>query len=431
MSDANISITEVKISEIIPNDKNPRIWSTQEKEQLKQSIKEFGFTEPIILNGHPSRKNSLIGGHFRMVCAKELGMKTVPVVYVSIEDEARESELLLRLNKNTGQFDWDILLKEFQVDFLLGTGFGELELAEHWNSLLSTEVDNFEIEENIRDISEVLVKEGDLWRLGEHRLICGDSTDPEIISRLMGGIKTSMIYTDPVYGIGFDYDSGLSTKNKYGGSKKTDKWKNLTQYQEFLEKCLGNALLHSSADLHVFIWNDQNHIGIVQDIYRKAELKPQRVLYWMKDNFSPVPHIAFNKAVEPCIYATRGKPFLTKGLENLHEFLNRDIATGSRSFDDLLDYFELWLVKRKAGQEYLHPTEKPVTLHERPLRRCSKPGDVILDMFAGSGSLMVACEQMRRRAYMAELDPVFCQVIVDRYEALTSEKAVLLGGPND
>ena len=423
-----ITVEYVSPDLIKPNPKNPRVWQATEREELKKSLERFGCTEALVVNNHPNRAGNIISGHFRYdIMVKELKYKTVPVIFVSLETEALESELLLRMNQNGGSFSWD-LLKDFDMNLLLESGFGELELGVHWDALLGTEQDTFSPEKALAEHNEVYVKTGDLWQLGSHRILCADSTEPENITRLMDGNTAQMINFDPVYGINFDYNSGLTTKGKYGGTTTIDSWKNLGEYKAFLKACFESALPHCDKDLHVYTWNDQNHIGIVQELYRELGLKPQRVLYWLKDNFNMVPGVAYNKAVEPCIYGTKGKPFLAKGIENLHEFLNRDIATGTRAFDDIADYFELWLVKRKAGQDYLHPTEKPVTLYERPLRRCSRPNDIILDMASGSGTVIVACEQMKRRAYMCEIEPRFCQVTIERYEALTGEKAVLVSG---
>ena len=135
------------------------------------------------------------------------------------------------------------------------------------------------------------------------------------------------------------------------------------------------------------------------------------------------PQVAFNKAYEPCLVGTIGKPYLNESVTNLTEILNRDIQPGNRTLDDIGDYLDIWIAKRLNGQDYVHPTEKPPTLHEKPLRRCTKVGDCVIDLCAGSGSILTACHQMKRRAFMIEQSPIFTQVIIDRYETLTGEKA--------
>ena len=138
------------------------------------------------------------------------------------------------------------------------------------------------------------------------------------------------------------------------------------------------------------------------------------------------PQVAFNKAYEPCVYATRGKPYLAPNLNNLNELLNKDIANGNRAIDDIIDTLNIWLAKRLPSADYEHPTEKPPTLHEKALRRCTKPNDIALDLFAGSGSTLIACEQMKRRCFTAELEPIFCDLIIRRYESITGIKAKLI-----
>jgi DNA modification methylase len=177
---------------------------------------------------------------------------------------------------------------------------------------------------------------------------------------------------------------------------------------------------------HVFMYCDQNYIGLLQTLMTEHGLKNRRVCLWIKNNFNMVPRVAFNKAYEPCVYATCGTPFLSPNSQNLTEIMNKDIAVGNRTIDDIVDIFDIWLAKRESSQDYQHPTQKPVTLHEKPLKRCTKVGDIVLDVFGGSGSTLIACEQMMRTALLSEIEPVFCQVIIDRWEALTSHKAVKL-----
>ena len=144
---------------------------------------------------------------------------------------------------------------------------------------------------------------------------------------------------------------------------------------------------------------------------------------WIKNNQNLTPQIAFNKAFEPCIYGIRGKPFLSPTLNNFHGILNKEVTTGNRIIDDVLDHFNIWLAKRIAGITYEHPTEKPPTLHEKPLRRCTKPGDNVLDLTAGAGSTLIACEQLKRTAYLCDIEPIFCDLILNRFEQYANIKA--------
>ncbi len=394
---------------------NPRTHSTEQEAQLTESIKRFSVVEPIVVNGAANRKNIVIGGHFRLAVLKKLGYRTVPVVYVSISSLEREKELNLRLNRNTGDWDWS-MLKEFDSDVLLDVGFTSDELSAAWDGLLETEDDAFDVEKELKKIKKPKTKPGDYYELGPHRLICGDSRDAAVVRTLMGRTQASMLYIDPPYNIGLDYSKGISHTQAYGG--KTDDKKSVEQYRAFLKAILGNALAAGMKDLHCFLWCDENWTWLVQELYRELGITHRRLCCWIKGNFTLTPGIAFNKAMEMAVYGTVGKPYLAPAVTNLSELLDKEVGSGNRQIDDLLDLFQIWACKRLHSSEYQHPTQKPPTLHEKPLRRCTKPGDIILDTTAGSGSTMVACHQMKRRAFLCEIEPIFCDLIVERAKAL-------------
>jgi len=412
---------EVEISLLNSSEYNPRKWSTKAIQDLTESIKRFGLIDPIIANGADNRKNIVIGGHFRLKIAKDLGFHTVPVIYLNISDIEKEKELNLRLNHNTGEWDYEIL-REFDMNLLLDVGFDDSDLSEVWDQQLSAEYDEFDITKELAKISEPKTQLGDLYLLGNHRLICGDSTDFEVVKKLMDGNQANVLYFDPPYNINLSYNDGISTNGKYGGEVNDDK--SSTDYSVFLEKVLSNGMGVAFPDLHIFTWCDENYIGLVQKLYQNLSIQQKRVCLWVKNNHNMTPQVAFNKVYEPCVYGIKGRPYLSQ-IKNFNEVLNKEIQTGNQLPDDILDLFSIWLVDRKAGQTYVHPTEKPVTLHEKPLRRCTKTNDIVLDLFGGSGSTLIACEQMNRRSFLAEISPQFCDVIVERYEKLTGRKAEL------
>jgi DNA modification methylase len=416
-----LTIHHIPINDLRPAKYNPRRWDEQATSQLKQSLKKFGFVDPIIANGAIKRHNVIIGGHFRWAVAKELGIKKVPVVYVNIPNLAKEKELNLRLNRNTGEFNLE-LLKKFDVELLLDVGFDDSDLENIWNDVLETEDDNYDSQEKLTQIKTAKTKPGDIYTLGQHRLICGDATDIKVVKKLARARSVNMIYCDPPYNIKLDYQSGISTKGKYGVSPTKDNMPD-EHYRNFLKNSLLNALSVSRKDCHVFYWCDEKYIGMLQDLYREHNVNPLRVCLWIKNNFNMTPQVAFNKVYEPCVYGTIGRPYLAKKSTSLNEVMNKEVGTGNRALDDILDLIDIWLVKRKSAKDYTHPTEKPPTLHEKAIRRCTKPGDTILDLFGGSGSTLVACEQMKRKCLIYEKEPIFCDLIIDRFQSLTSLKA--------
>ncbi|PJA87304.1 MAG: hypothetical protein CO141_00050 [Candidatus Moranbacteria bacterium CG_4_9_14_3_um_filter_42_9] len=423
MGKENLKITFVDVNSLKVAAYNPRKWDDAKKEKLKESIERFGLVDPIIVNSAPERKNIVIGGHFRLAVAKELKIQEVPVVYLNIPDIEKEKELNLRLNKNVGE--WDIeLLKSFDLGVLLNVGFDDGDLSAIWDDCLETEDDNFQEEKELAEIKETDIQLGDLFELGSHRLLCADAHDPQNIQRLMGGEKTSFAYCDPIFNIGVSYDKGIGGKQSYGG--KVDDNKSDAEYREFLKSGMQSALSVVNKDFHYFCYCDQKYIGMVQDIFRELGIGNKRVCMWIKNGQNPTPGIAFSKCYEPAVYGTVGSPYLSKSLQNLNEVMNKEIGTGNRLIDDILDELDIWLVKRLAGNEYEHSTSKPPTLHEKAIRRCTKPGDIILDLYGGSGSTLVAAEMLKRRAYLTEIEPRFCQLIINRYEKLTGQKARLI-----
>jgi DNA modification methylase len=364
----------------------------------------------------------------RLEVAQEMKLKEVPCVKVIVDDPEKEREILLRMNVLNGS--WNIeLLKDFDITTVLEAGFKDIDLTGMWDDSLETDDDDFDVEAELEKIIVPKTKLGEIYALGNHVLGCGDSTDQEFVKKILGGTNVDMIYSDPKYNINLSYNKGIGGKSSYGG--KTDDNMSEDDYREFLKKAISNGLSVAKPDCHVFFYNDQRSIGLVQDLYSELGIDNKRVCIWAKNGFNPTPKVAFNKSYEPCIYGTIGKPYISPKILNLSEILNKEVASGNRQLDDLLDMIDIWMVKRMAGQEYNHPTEKPPTLHEKAIRRCTKPGDVVLDLFSGSGSTLIACEMLKRRCYTIDVDSVFCDLTIARYEALTGLKARLISGGKD
>ena len=409
----------VSIRDLKPSEYNPRTWDQKTIQELTKSIKQFGFVVPILANKAKGRENVVIAGHFRLKIAKDLGITTVPVNYVDIPDIEKEKKLNLTLNRVSGDWDYE-LLKNFDIEMFLDSGFDDYDLSHIFDDALGVEDDNFDADKVAVEIKNPRTKPGDLILLGKHRLICGDSTDPNVIETLVGTDRVQMLNYDPIYNIGLSYNKGVSTNGKYGGNvsdRKSDH-----EYRAFLKAVLQNGLKVANPDCNVFCWCDERYIGMLQSLYTELGITNKRVCLWIKNNANMTPQVAFNKVYEPCVYGTVGNPYLSPSVHNLNEILNKEVTTGNRLTDDIMDLLNIWLVKRMSGQDYEHPTQKPPTLYEKVLRRCTKPGDIMLDLFGGSGSQLIAAEQLKRRAFLCEIDPVFCDVIVARYKKLTGKE---------
>lgn len=255
----NIKVVYLPINNLNPSEYNPRKHTTEQANQLKESIKRFGFVDPIICNSAKGRENIVIGGHFRLEIAKELNITEVPVVFVSISDLEKEQELNVRLNKNTGEIDFE-KLQHLNFDMLLDIGFDQKDLDDMWNSKLNNK--EFIPEVEIEKIKEPTTKTGDIIQMDGCKLICGDSTLPETLHKLFGEERASMIMSDPIYNISIDYNGGISGSQNYGGTvsdNKSDK-----EYENFLRKSMVAALAVIKDDAHVFYWSDEASIWQIQ-----------------------------------------------------------------------------------------------------------------------------------------------------------------------
>ncbi len=420
---ANVSIKYVSIDVLKPAAYNPRKISPEALAQLKESIAKYSVVDPLIVNSAPKRKNVVIGGHMRLRAAKELGHKEIPVVYLNIPDIKREKELNLRLHKNMGEFDFD-LLKKLDFDLLLDVGFDKDALNDIWAEQLKSRSDAFDVDKELKSIKKPQTRLGDLILLGPHKLLCGDSTKPENLEHLLGDEKAAMIFSDPKYNIKLDYNGGVGGKKSYGG--KVDDNLSDEKYRDFLKASMEAALAVTQEDAHILYWCDQTYIWLVQCLYRDLGIANKRVCIWLKNGQNPTPGVAFSKCYEPCVYGVRGKPYLNKKLTKLNEVLNADTTTGNSLLSESLDHLDVWAVNRVPGKDMEHATSKPPALYEKAIRRCTKQGDIILDSFSGSGSTLIAGEQTGRKVYAVELEPIFCDLTIRRYEALTGTKAKII-----
>jgi len=412
-----------KVKDLIRYQKNPRKLSEVQLEGLKRSLKKFNLAELPAIN----TDGTLVAGNQRVLALSLIGREDEEIE-VRVPNrpltDAEFRDYLLTSNKSGGTWDFEKLAADFNLDELLTAGFDSFDLSNIFDDNLEVNDDEIDIEKELKIAETTDIKLGDVYSLGMHTLICGDSTDPETVKRLVGSNQINLINIDFPYNIGIDYSAGVSKTKNYGGT--TNDSKSDGDYQLFLYTILENALSVSGENCHVFTWLDEKYIGMMQDVFQTTGVDFKRLCVWAKNNHNPTPQIAFNKATELCMYGCKGKPYLSDKFKNLTEFQNKEIASGNRLIDDILDMFQIWLVKRLPVNEYLHPTMKPPTLYEKSLRRCSKPGDKVLDLTAGSGSLLVACESLKRQAFLSEIEPVFCQVIINRFKKLSHEPVIKL-----
>ena len=400
-----IQIEQLPIGELRPDPANPRRISDQELETLTRSINEFGLIDPIIAR---REDKMVIGGHQRLLAARKLGYKTVPVVLTDLSVE--QAHLLnIALNKISGSFDQELLvrmLKELQevpdIDLSLSC-FEEDELKKLLKSLDARErrdrPENFDLDAAVKAAqSSPVAKLGDIWLLGEHRIGCNDSTDREAVQRLMGQSKAAMTFTDPPYNVNY----GETMKDKLRNNSNKILNDNLGEvFEPFLEKACKNML--EFTDGAVYICMSSSELHTLQKAFIAAGGHWSTFVIWAKNTFT-MGRSDYQRQYEPILYGWR---------EGVSHYWCRDRDQG-----------DVWQVDKPSSSP-LHPTMKPLALIERAIQNSSQSGDILLDTFLGSGSTLIACERTGRICYGMELEPLYIDVAVMRWEAFSGEKAKL------
>jgi len=393
-----MQIKEVEVSALIPYAKNSRTHSPEQVGQIAASIKEFGFRNPILVDGV-----GIIAGHGRLLAAQKLGLDKVPTLDCSDMTESQKKAYIIADNKLALNAGWDnaMLTIELQdledegFDLTL-TGFDDKELDALLNVIEGT--DGLTDEDVVPDTPiEPKTKLGDIYILGNHRLMCGDSTSIDAVDKLMDGQKANFILTDPPYNQetegGFKGSIGKSLKKQSADIEHMCNFVPKTVLPNFLlvmESGKMNATVFCNKDLVPDYLNWARDCGFAFNI-----------LVWKKPSAIPLGG-SYQPDIEYCLVFRKSAKFNTKQADT--------------TYSKVLEY------KRESG---LHPTMKPIGMLENQIKIVSDKNDICVDLFGGSGSTLIACEKLARKAYLMELDPKYCDVIVKRWEDFTGKKAVL------
>jgi len=379
-----IQIKEKLVSELIPYVKNSRTHSDEQVAQIAASIKEFGWTNPILIDG----ENGIIAGHGRLLAARKLGYTKVPTIELKDLTETQKKAYIIADNRLALNAGWDNEMLTIELNDLLADGFA-LELlgfdSKELNALLEPEVvEGLTDEDAVPKVpEEPKTRLGDIYQLGNHRLMCGDSSSQNDIDQLLVGDRPDMIFTDPPYNI--DYQGVSDKRDKIKNDKMED-----SAFVDFLIQTLyGCETMYVCCSWH--------YSHLFREAMEKIGRKPKAMIVWNKVN--PAQHLDKYFKQHEIIYYY--------GDYGGHKTLRGDI----------------WTIKRQKNT--VHPTMKPVELIEIALED-NKGKKIVFDMFGGSGSTMIACEKQSRNARLMELEPKYCDVIVKRWEDFTGKKAVLL-----
>ena len=433
-----------KLSELIAAEYNPRKALTvkdSEYQKIKRSIEEFGYVDPIIIN----KDGTIIGGHQRTTVLIDLGYEEVDVVVVSL-DKQKEKALNIALNKISGEWD-ELKLKDLLLDLDLGdydislTGFETNDLTELVDKLaIESEAvdDDFNEDEAFEEIIEPITKIGDVWKLGKHRLMCGDSTSQEDVAKLMNGEMADLIITDPPYNVNYgdkaEYlEEYLSKGHRNSSRIKNDNMDNASFY-EFMLLVYQSAYEFMRLGAAIYVFHAESTGHIFRQAFLDAGLKLAQCIIWEKNTFV-LGRQDYQWRHEPCLYGWKegAAHYFVNDRTQDTVILEDDIDFESMKKSELITYIEQLrkeyqnktsvIYENKPIRNDIHPTMKPVTLIGKLMRNSSKSGWNILDLFGGGGSTLMASEQLGRNAFLMELDEKFCDVIVKRWEEYTGQKA--------
>ncbi|MCP1638597.1 DNA modification methylase [Streptococcus gallinaceus] len=387
----------VSVSKLVPYINNARTHSPSQIQKLRSSLREFGFINPVIID----RDYNIIAGHGRILAAKEEGISEVPCVFAEHLTEAQKKAYILADNRMALDAGWDEELLAIELSELEGfdfdlslTGFDEKELSSIFDSDKDIEDDDFDVEAELN--KPQVSKQGDLWLLGKHRLYCGDSTQSESYDKLMNGVKANLVVTDPPYNVNYEGSAGKIKNDNMEGSA----------FHDFLLAAFSNLELNMTDDSSIYVFHADTEGLNFRQAFTEAGFYLSGTCIWKKQSIV-LGRSPYQWQHEPVLFGWKKK--------GKHQWYTGRKESTIWEFDK----------PKKNGD---HPTMKPIPLLAYPIKNSSMANSVVLDPFGGSGSTLIACEQLERICHTIELDEKFCDVIVKRYieQVGTDEQVTLI-----
>jgi DNA modification methylase len=436
MSD-QLNIQQIKIKELNPAPYNPRKWSEDAIKRLTESIEQFGLVDPIIVNGAVERKNIVIGGHFRLKVAKDLGYKDIPVVYVNIPDEAREKELNLRLNKAVGDWDYD-LLAEFDETMLADVGFSSEELDDIFD-LDTGQEEEFDLQKELDKlkIAEIKVQKGDVYKLGDSKLMCGDSTIEADMLKLMGSEKADLCLTDPPYILDYLRAKRHGKPTEGFGSKKNRRYLETDVLPDnFTELWMASIAKIAKPNFSIIVYENWKNLRTIWQGLEDNGWKIKNMIVWHLPNRNQgfaAKYKFFSKHDIAMVAASGDVPYNleeeAEGLQETYETALFAIA-GKPHWEGYqkgkrvqpTDFIEFNAADEKSSGQAIIFGVKPLEILLPYVKVLTRRGDLVVEPFGGSGSTLIAATKLKRRCFLMEKSPVYAEVIMNRWEKETGLK---------
>lgn len=428
-------MAEVSLSLLKPYERNAKQHSQEQIDKIKDSIREFGFVSPCLID----RDFNLIAGHGRVMAARELGIESVPCVFIEGLTETQRRAYILADNRLTELGGWDMDLVNAELEALDEEGFDATLTGFDWEAATALDPieDDYDPEGEDATALDPRTKRGDLWQLGEHRLLCGDSTSTEDMDRLMGGELADMVFTDPPYGVSIGTKNKKLSEHRFGGGITEDIENDTLPPDELyhvLVDAMTNLRNHAQDHCSYYVSSPQGgELGLMMMMMQEAGLKVRHMLIWIKSSATfSMGRLDYDYRHEPIFYTWTKNHKFRGGYDNtIIDDSGRLEHMSKEELKELVhalrkDGSTTTIYCDKPQHSRLHPTMKPVRLISRFIYNNSEEGDLVADIFGGSGTTMIACEQLKRRCRMMELDPHYCDVIIDRWEQFTGKKAVKL-----
>ena len=438
-------VQEVTLTKLIPYVNNAKIHSDEQVTKIASSIREFGFLNPVLID----KEFNIIAGHGRVMAAKKLELETVPCLFIEGLTDSQRKAYILADNKLGELAEWDMELVSQELEALKENGF-EIELTGFtFDDITNEDIDFSQLDEDAEEIQEETpadcdIQRGTIFQLGRHRLMCGDSTSADDVELLMNGDLADLVVTDPPYNVALGHHMRPSEAKQLhrrtdGLVIDNDDFENEEDFISFLSAAFINMRNATKMGGVFYIWHGSTHTDSFKRALEENGLQIRELLVWVKNIFA-FGRQDYQWRHELCWYGwkegaahyfidDRTKSTVFEKLPNIDEMTLEETRSLLKKFYRETETMTSVLHENKPLASELHPTMKPVALIERQIHNSSREDEIVLDLFGGSGTTLISCENQRRRCRMMEYDPHYCDVIIKRWEKLTGQRATIVQTP--